>query len=200
MIADSSDDVLAFWFGDGSESDAEREKLSLRWFNRDDAFDAQILAKFGSLVDAGIAGELDDWQRSSSGWLALLLMLDQFPRNIHRNSPMAFSGDARAQRIALAGIARGDDTAIPTYQRAFAYLPLEHAEDVTLQQRCVSLFEALAKSVDAVPAPVFAQYLDYAQRHCAVIRRFGRFPHRNQVLGRTSTPEEQAYLDAGGGF
>jgi uncharacterized protein (DUF924 family) len=197
--ADSSAQVLDFWFGEDDLPAAEREKFSARWFARDDAFDERIRSRFSALIDAAIAGELDGWQQSPSSWLALLLLLDQFPRNIHRDSAMAFAGDVRAQRIALAGIARGDDQAIPAERRAFAYLPLEHSEDLSLQQHSVRLFDALA-AVGESPDARYVQYLDYARRHWDVIRRFGRFPHRNKVLGRTSTPEEQAYLDAGGGF
>lgn len=200
MAVDSAEHVLEFWFGNDEASDEIQEKLAARWFVRDEAFDAQIRARFGHLVDAAISGELGAWNLSPRSWLALLLLLDQFPRNLYRDSALAFSGDEKAQRTALAGIARGDDLALPVRCRAFAYLPLEHAEDLPLQRRCIALFEALAANPEARPIEVYTQYLGYAQRHCDVIQRFGRFPHRNRVLGRTSTPDEQAYLEAGGGF
>jgi uncharacterized protein (DUF924 family) len=200
MQVDRAEQVLDFWFGSDEDSGEIQEKLAARWFVRDDAFDAQIRTRFGDLVDAAIGGELGAWNISPRSWLALLLLLDQFPRNLYRDSALAFSGDEKAQRTALAGIARGDDLALPVRCRAFAYLPLEHAEDLPLQRRCVALFEALATNPEARPAEVYRQYLAYAQRHCDVIQRFGRFPHRNRVLGRRSTPDEQAYLDAGGGF
>ncbi|WP_257387326.1 DUF924 family protein [Tahibacter caeni] len=192
--------ILDFWFGGDEVSAAEHERLALRWFRRDDAFDAEIRERFGGQVDAALAGELDAWTTRPASWLALLLLLDQFPRNLHRNSAAAFAGDRKAQRFALGGIARGDDRVLAPRYRAFAYLPLEHAEDIALQQRCIALFEALAADPQAQPAAAYLSYLDYARRHCDVIRRYGRFPHRNRVLGRTTTPEEQAYLDAGGGF
>lgn len=200
MRVDSAEQVLDFWFGDDEASTEVHEKLAARWFVRDAAFDAQIRMRFGNLVDAAIGGELGAWNHSPRSWLALLLVLDQFPRNLYRNSAFAFFGDDKAQRTALAGIARGYDLALPVRCRAFAYLPLEHAEDLPLQLRCVALFEALAASPEARPTEVYAQYLGHPKRHCDVIQRFGRFPHRNLSLGRSSTRDEQAYLDAGGGF
>jgi uncharacterized protein (DUF924 family) len=194
------ENVLTFWFGDDSQPGAEREQQSKRWFVADPDFDQQIRARFGHLLDAARAGELDGWASRPAGWLALILVLDQFPRNIHRGTPLAFSGDAKAQHLALAGLARGDDLKLPADRRCFAYLPLEHAEDLRLQQRCVQLFERLQADPSATLAAPYAMYLDYARRHLDVIQRFGRFPHRNAILGRSSTREEQAYLEAGGGF
>jgi uncharacterized protein (DUF924 family) len=192
--------VLAFWFGDDESTQQDVDARNQRWFSVDPAFDAEIRRRFGGLVDAARAGELDGWAASPRSWLALLLLLDQFPRNLHRGSPDAFAGDLKAQDLAVAGIARGDDRQLPPLWRAFAYLPLEHAENLALQERCVQLFSALAAEADALPAQAFAMYLDYAQRHREVIRRFGRFPHRNTALGRQISAEEQAYLAAGGGF
>ncbi|MCQ4166932.1 DUF924 family protein [Tahibacter harae] len=192
--------VLKFWFGEEGLPAAEQETLARRWFVADPAFDQEIRARFGHLVDAARAGELDSWAAQPHSWLALLLVLDQFPRNIHRGTPLAFSGDPKAQHFALAGIARGDDLRLPVQQRCFAYLPLEHAEDLRLQQRCVQLFERLREDPAATPAEPYAMYLDYARRHLDVIQRFGRFPHRNAILGRSSSAAEKAYLEAGGGF
>lgn len=192
--------VLTFWFGEETQSDSERAAQSRRWFVADPAFDAQIRERFAHLIDAARAGELDGWAARPRSWLALLLVLDQFPRNVYRNTPQAFSGDAKAQHLALAGIARGDDLTLPVEQRAFVYLPLEHAEDLKLQDRCVQLFERLQQDTAAQSAEPYAMYLDYARRHREVIQRFGRFPHRNSILGRISTEAEQTYLAAGGGF
>ncbi len=196
----TADAVLEFWFGADDLPAAEQERLALRWFVRDESFDREIERRFGALVDPAIAGELDTWATTPRGRLALLLVLDQFPRNLYRDSPRAFAGDAAAQRLAIEGIARGHDRAVPAHCRAFCYLPLEHAEDLRLQQRCVALFTELAADTDAVPPERYAMYLDYARRHHDVIARFGRFPHRNRVLARATRPDEQAYLDAGGGF
>lgn len=126
--------------------------------------------------------------------MALLLLLDQFPRNLYRGDSRAWAQDASAQRVASSGIARGDDRRLLALQRVFAYLPLEHAEDEDLQRRSVALFDALCAEVPPPQRERFGEFLDYARRHRDVIARFGRFPHRNAVLGRTSTPEETIYL------
>ena len=185
-------DVLDFWFA---------PDVDPRWFARDDAFDAQVRRRFGTTLEAATRGDLDDWATTPQGWLALLIVLDQFSRNIHRADPRAWAADAKAQALAQAGIARGDDQRLPPLRRLFAYLPLEHAEDLALQQHCVRLFEQLVAQLPHEERPPFEDFLDYARRHHDVIRRFGRFPHRNAVLGRRSTPAEQAYLASpGSGF
>jgi uncharacterized protein (DUF924 family) len=185
-------DVLDFWFAETS---------AVHWFAADAAFDAQIRERFGSAVDAAADGRLDDWAVNPSDWLALLLLLDQFPRNLYRGDSRTWAQDASAQRVALSGIARDDDRQLPPLQRVFAYLPLEHAEDMALQRKSVTLFEALCVEVLPTQRERFEEFLDYARRHHEVIARFGRFPHRNAVLGRTSTPEEMVYLaQPGSGF
>jgi uncharacterized protein (DUF924 family) len=179
--------VLEFWFG--APPIASRPE----WFRKDPAFDEAIRSRFGALVDDAIAGRL--------GWaaehrLAEILLLDQFPRNLFRGQARAFAGDARAVGLALALIDEGADAALHPLARWFVYLPLEHAEDLMLQDRSVALFAALAAA-----EPQMASALDYAERHRDVIRRFGRFPHRNEALGRASTPDELAYLATpGSGF
>jgi uncharacterized protein (DUF924 family) len=181
--------VLDFWFG---AEDAPREE----WFRKDPAFDARIAARFGPLVERALAGELADWQRSPESALALILLLDQFTRNIFRDSPRAFAGDPLALAAARSLVASGRDQELPPLRRAFAYMPFEHAEDLAAQDEAVRLFTPLAAQ-----APYLTQMLDYAHRHRAVVARFGRFPHRNAVLGRTSTPEEVAFLtQPGSGF
>ena len=184
------DEVLAFWFG--SEPGAVRAE----WFRKDLAFDALIGARFGPLVDAAVAGEIDAWMASPLGSLARLIVLDQFTRNTRRDSALAYAGDARALAAAQAIVRAGWDLDYSGVQRWFCYLPFEHAEDLAEQQASLRLFGALAKD-----QPVLASALDYAQRHHAVIERFGRFPHRNAALGRTSTPQEASYLlQPGAGF
>lgn len=181
--------VLRFWFGDSAEGE-----VSDRWFNGGVTFDEEIREQFGDAVETALGGGFDDWPDTPRGWLALLILLDQFPRNIYRNTARAFAGDERARTLALAGIVRGDDRALSPLQRVFCYLPLEHAEDMTLQDRSVALFTALRDEVDASETEQFDGYLDYARRHREVIARFGRFPHRNAALGRDSTEAERAYL------
>lgn len=188
----TAQDALDFWFAAANAA---------HWFAADDAFDAQIRERFGAAVQAAAEGRLDDWARTPAGWLALLIVLDQFPRNLYRHDPRAWATDAGAQRMALSGLARGDDRQLPAVQRVFAYLPLEHAEDIALQRRSVALFEALRAEVPTEQRRLFEEYLDYARRHLEVIARFGRFPHRNAALGRPSTPEELHYLaQPGAGF
>lgn len=185
----TADDVLEFWFkGDPTLFRAE-------WFRKDDAFDAAIRARFALAVEAARDGALDAWTATAEGTLALVIVLDQFSRNIHRGSYLAFAGDAHARRIARAAIEAGRDAALTRVQRTFLYLPFEHAEDMADQDLSVRLFTSIADD------PQLPTVLDYAERHRDVIRRFGRFPHRNAALGRTSTAAEAAYLaEPGSGF
>ena len=191
-MSPTAEAVLAFWFA---------EESAARWFAADAAFDAQIRTRFGAVAAAAAAGELDGWTRTPLGWLALLILLDQFSRNLHRNDAKAWAQDPKALALALAGIERGDDQALPPLQRVFAYLPLEHAEDPTVQQRSVALFEALCAESGPEQRAAFEGFLDYARRHRDIIERFGRFPHRNALLGRSSTAQEAIYLaQPGAGF
>jgi uncharacterized protein (DUF924 family) len=175
-------DVLHFWFG---TSDTARDE----WFRKDPAFDARIRERFGFLVEQALAGGLADWDVAADTALARVLLLDQFTRNIHRGSPRAFDGDVLALALARSMVARGADQALPPLRRVFAYLPFEHAEDEAAQRESLRLFRALAAA-----HPTLAPYDDYARRHAVVIERFGRFPHRNAILGRASTPEDAAFL------
>jgi len=171
-------DVVAFW------SDAGHG----RWFTKDDAFDAEIRHRFLATHEKAAAHELAGWEQSAEGALALLILLDQFPRNMFRNSPRAFATDRQARAITAAALLRGFDAQVPADMRAFFYLPFEHSEDLADQERGVALFAAAGD----------ADNLKWAKLHADIIRRFGRFPHRNAVLGRATTPEEQAFLDEGG--
>lgn len=178
--------VLAFWFGEGDTVDP-------RWFRKSEAYDGEIALRFGGTLDAALAGRLGGWATDDDGTLALILVLDQFARNLHRGNASAFAGDAAALALALQLVDGGGHLRLPPLRRWFAYLPLEHAEDLALQRRCVQLFEALA--AEAGPhREALAGALDYARRHHDVIARFGRFPHRNALLGRASSAEEEAFL------
>ncbi len=185
-------DILAFWFADGPDTFREA------WFKRDDAFDAEIAARFGAMIDPARDGAFDGWMDSAEGALALAILLDQFPRNTRRGSGDAFACDPKALDVARqAVLARRLDVLLPTTQRIFLYLPFEHSEAMADQDVSVALFEGLRDDPrHAKPGGT----IDYAWRHRAVIQRFGRFPHRNAALGRASTAEEQAWLAAGGGF
>lgn len=188
------DAVLRFWFGD---SDDEARQLAFglpRWFNGGDALDLAIAEQFEYTVRAAHRGDLDAWAETPPGRLALIVLIDQFSRNIYRGKAGAFVADDRGQKLALDGLRLGHDRRLTRAQRVFFYLPLEHAENLSLQHMSVALFASL---VDEAPASLrgkYASFHDYAERHRRVIQKFGRFPHRNAALNRDSTPEEAEYL------
>ncbi len=171
-------EVLDFWWQAGPS----------KWFAKNDGFDKDIKTRFLPAIEAAQRGELDEWADQPHSALALILLLDQFTRNVFRNDKRAFEADGKALATAQASVERGYDTAFPAVARVFFYLPFEHAEDMAAQERSVDLCRNLGNQ----------DYYLYALIHMDVIRRFGRFPHRNKVLGRQSTPEEQAFLDDGG--
>lgn len=190
-------EVLAFWFGDGTPPTANRRM----WFAGGAEVDEVIRRRFGECVEAAIAGEFSAWEAEPRARLALILLLDQFPRNIFRKSPRAFAGDERASRLARDGVEQGMDAAVDVVGRIFFYLPLEHSEVMADQRRCVGLFESLAREVgDGPEAAMVAGSLDYARRHAAIIERFGRFPHRNDTLERATTAAEASWLVGGDRF
>jgi len=181
-------EVRDFWFGaPGSESAGQPHR---EWFVKSDAFDEQIRQRFGATIAIAIAGGLREWDaEGAQGTLARILVLDQFTRNAWRNTPQSFAGDALALTAARQLVDSGAHAALPPLQRAFVYMPFEHAEDAFMQERAVELFTVLAAE-----HPGFDEMLDYAHRHRGVIARFGRFPHRNEILGRASTQEEIEFL------
>ena len=182
-------DILAFWFGPVPHRPRDE------WFRKDAAFDATIRERFDGDVAAALAGAFGEWCTLPRGALARVILLDQFTRNIHRDTPRAFAGDAAALATAVDAVAQGFDRALAGYERWFLYMPFEHSEDAGMQERSIALFTALARDIND-PGP-----LTWAEKHAAVIRRFGRYPHRNALLGRSSTPEEIAYLaQPGSGF
>jgi len=186
-------DILRFWF------EGDHLAFQERWFKRDDAFDAAIRARFGTLPAAARAGALDAWAATPGGALALAIVLDQFPRNLHRGHAEAFACDAKARAVARQAVLRDrHDLKLTPTERTFLYLPFEHSEAMADQDLSVALFEGLRDDpVQRAPGGP----IDYAWRHWQVIRRFGRFPHRNAALGRESTAEEAAYLATpGAGF
>jgi uncharacterized protein (DUF924 family) len=183
--------VLGFWFGPPGSPPLGRSE---RWFSADPAFDETVRERFGELAKRAAAGELEGWRESPLGALALVIALDQFPRNIHRGSARAFAADAAARDVALDAEARGFDRALSPVERWFLYLPLMHAEDRALQERSVAHFEALAAEAEPGLAEALEEAADFARRHRDVIARFGRFPHRNAALGRASSREEVAFL------
>ena len=179
--------VLDFWFAAPDAPDYGRSRAA--WFRKDAAFDRQIAERFGALIETALAGNLSHWHRDAAMALAQIVVLDQFTRNAFRDQPRAFAGDALALAAARATVAARQTAELMPVQRAFVYLPFEHAEDIAAQDESVRLFTELAAE-----APELESMLDYARRHRAVIARFGRFPHRNAVLGRTSSAAELAFL------
>lgn len=184
----TAQDVLDFWFGAPDSPTWGQARRA--WFVKDAAFDALVRDRFGPTIDKALAGGLRDWDaQGAAGVLARILVLDQFTRNAWRNLAAAFSGDALALAAAQGLVDSGAHQQLAPMQRAFVYLPFEHAEDPYLQERAVELFADLAGR-----HPGFDGMLDFAHRHRAVIARFGRFPHRNAILGRASTPDEIDFL------
>jgi len=177
-----AEDVLGFWFGRRGETGYGLPRPV--WFERDPAFDQAIRERFLGDCEAALAGERAAWRFGARRCLALILLLDQFPRNLFRDSPRAYAGDAMALETARHAVDRAYDRALPPVMRQFVYLPYQHSESLADQERSIPLFAAL-------PLP---DCLDYALRHRAIVARFGRFPHRNAALGRASTPEETAFL------
>ncbi|MBR1361453.1 DUF924 family protein [Bradyrhizobium ottawaense] len=170
--------ILAFWREAGRE----------RWYKRNDVFDAEVRRRFLALWQKAVAGEIASWEASDDGALALVIVLDQFPRNMFRGTPQAFASDALARDVARRAIDRGVDARVDPVLLEFLYLPFMHSEHLPDQLHCVALFQNTEN----------AENLKYAREHADIIQRFGRFPHRNHLLGRDSTEEEQAFLDKGG--
>ena len=179
-------EILDFWFGPPPHA------ARAEWFRKDPAFDAAIAARFGADVEAALLGAFRDWHSDARPALARVLLLDQFTRNVFRDTPRAFAGDDEALAVASAVVDAGLDRALDAFERWFLYLPFEHAESATMQQRSLELFKRLADDTgDRSP-------LEWAEKHAAIVRRFGRYPHRNAILGRVSTPEEIAFLQEPG--
>ena len=186
-------EVLSFWFGWPDATDYGQYRKA--WFVKDPAFDASIHERFLPTWERAARGELSDWTDSAHSTLALIVVLDQFPRNLFRGDARSFATDSAALRAACDMVDAGADRALLPVERGFVYLPFEHAEDIAMQERSVRLFSDLPSH------PAGEEMLDYARRHREVIARFGRFPHRNAALGRTSTPDEVSWLaQPGSGF
>ncbi|MBE7376268.1 DUF924 family protein [Pseudomonas lopnurensis] len=193
--------LLDWWFGQGATAAEIYAGKHALWFGYKPAQDAQARERFGAWVQEALDGGLQEWAEQPEGWLALLLLLDQLPRMIHRGTPRAFAGDARALQLAREGLAHGGDMLLAPIQRVFVYLVLEHTENLAVQDLAVAHFAALRDIAAADEQKPFGEFLDYAERHREVISRFGRFPHRNAILGRDCSAAEAAFLALpGSGF
>jgi uncharacterized protein (DUF924 family) len=199
-------EVLDFWFGQNPLAPAHLPDRLHLWFGAEDppevvaARDATIAQRFGALMDAAAFGELDSWAASPHRLLALILLLDQFPRHAYRGRGRAFAQDYKAMALTLDGLQTGADAALPPIQRLFFYLPLQHAESSAMQDESLAAYRRLAIDAPAEHRELFAGSLRFAEQHQRVIERFGRFPHRNTALSRRSTPEELEYLHTGVGL
>ncbi len=190
--------ILDCWFGTDMEDAVVASKKGRLWWKSDPAVDDDLRRRFVDLVDTVGRNELGEWSSTPRGLLALILASDQLPRNIHRNTPRAFAFDSIARAHCRDGIARGFDLRLRPIERVFHYLPLEHSELLADQDDSVRLFSNLARDAVAQTGELFAGYLRFAERHREIIERFGRFPHRNRILGRNSTAEEIAFLQTPG--
>jgi uncharacterized protein (DUF924 family) len=192
------DEILSFWFGYSRNDPAVAQQLVPRWFTADPALDAEIRSRFAPVYAAAVAGELAGWEQTARGTLALIILLDQFSRNMYRGQPRAFAEDTVAQRLCLDGIEQELDVPLSPVERGFFYMPLQHSEIAHVQELSVRQYEQLLQSSEPAWQPLLRSMLDYACEHRDIVHRFGRFPHRNAILGRASTAEELAFLAEGG--
>ena len=187
-------EILDFWFGPLDVHGLSSKKTATRWWKKSAEFDEEIEQRFRATYDDLVEGQLDGWLRTSTGTLAYVLVLDQFSRNLYRGDPRAWAQDERALRVAEHAIDDRVDQALVGHPRAFLYMPFMHAEDIEKQDRCVALFSKLLEGSVGASRSRLAPQLEYAAAHRGVIARFGRFPHRNEILGRRSTQAEEAFL------
>ncbi len=196
------EEVLDFWFGPIDENGRVQKSYSQRWFTKSDATDDLIRQRFEPLIQQVANGYHVAWSETARGRLALIITQDQFTRNIYRDTPQAFAHDALARWLAQEGLAQGHDQELTFIERTFFYLPFEHAEDQDMQVESIRLYQQLhdaaVEKLTAEHAKLFANHVEYAHRHKAIIDRFGRYPHRNAILQRASTPEELAFLEGPG--
>ncbi len=192
---DEIEQVLEFWFGTSGADGALDPAKQKMWFGEGRKYDAGIRERFGKLHERAARGELDEaWPATARGRIALIVVLDQFSRHVHRGTAAAYAQDPAARQLVVSGLGADVDHELIPAQRAFFYMPLEHAEDLELQRLGVRCFDGLAHTVAQPWRKEYEGFLDYAQRHRDIIERFGRFPHRNAVLGRPSTPAEKEFL------
>jgi uncharacterized protein (DUF924 family) len=185
--------VLEFWFGEHDGQSVPEHKADM-WFRNGRDYDSIVREQFAHRLDPAAAGAFDEWAESAAGRLALIIILDQFPRHIHRDRARAFAFDAKAREHCLAGLSSEQDQSLSPIERTVFYLPLEHAEDLALQERSVAMYEALCANVSDNVVEQFEANLGYAAAHRDIIARFGHFPHRNHLIGRPLTAAHKAFL------
>lgn len=188
------DEILGFWFKEQQLSAPQIDRRMDIWFGEDKAFDLEIEREFADDVESASAGKLDHWAEEPRGRLALILLLDQFRRNIHRNSAKAFEKDKAALKLCVEGAMQKKDQGLTPIERVFFYMPLQHAESGKVQAKSVELYNKLAESVSATYRETFSTIAQFAELHRDIIEQFGRFPHRNKLLGRKNTAAENEYL------
>jgi len=193
-----ADEILDYWFGDSVKDPSKAPGRMAFWFDADPARDAAMRDRWGELVIAASEGKLDFWTRMPRGRLAVLILLDQMRRNIYRGTAEAFRHDGRARYLMRDGVSRLMDLKLTPIERVFFYMPLQHAESLDDQELAVDRFLQLEREVASQQRDIFAGFRKYAQLHRDIIARFGRFPHRNAILGRRDTPEEAVWLAGGG--
>ncbi len=186
--------ILDFWFSASEQNSPQLDSRMDRWFGANDELDRQISEQFGELIELAAAGELDSWKETPQGRLALIILLDQFPRNIYRGTAEAFTQDKKALRIAVEGTMAGDHKQLNSVERLFFFMPLQHAESLKIQEKSVSIYYALAETVSDTLHETFMTAAHFAELHRDIVAEFGRFPHRNAILGRPNSNEEDAYL------
>lgn len=190
--------MLSFWFGDVDEAGFSSKETSARWFRKDTAFDEEIVKLFGALHRSLAEGGGEGWLSDARSTLAYVIVLDQFSRNMFRDQPGMFATDAQALTAAKALVASGKDRELTPQERTFIYMPYMHSESLADQDECMRLFRAMADEASGAGKETLELNYDFAVRHRDIVARFGRFPHRNAVLGRESTPEEKAFLEKPG--
>src|SRR3989304_7449671 len=190
------EEILQYWFGELKESEAPSSDYYKIWFAKGIEIDEYIKNKFEEDLKCAIEGKLKNWEDKPRGTLALIILLDQFSRNIYRGTAKAFSQDSLALEICLRGIEKGFDKRLHPVERLFLYMPLEHSEDLEIQKKSVEYFSMLEETFTSTPSlvSIISEFKNYAEKHYVIIERFGRFPHRNEILGRKSTPEEIEFL------
>ena len=196
----TAQDVLSFWLGDGLLYDWPSTDHSSLWFGGGATQDEQIRHRFGALVDEALSGGLADWEANINTRLALIIVLDQFTRNVYRGQARAFAGDPRAQQLVLQTLTMGQNTLLPRVGRVFLYMPLMHAEDLALQDECVARFTHLLNTATPERREALASNLRFAQQHRDIVAQYGRFPYRNAALGRENAPAETEFLKTGPRF